>query len=112
MKTGEIGITIITAVCFLALAVAVADYNQEPPPIHIPNNEVCDDVLLRNPGGLSHRIALICYNSEIGWIEFDAQHLIDEDYARIVQPVKDSLRQVAIDRNIYDQRHDIIWNIK
>jgi hypothetical protein len=70
---------------------------------YVPANEPnCADVLLRNPGGLSHIVAWICVD-RFGVIESNTAHLTPEKYRQLIQPVKDSLWTVAIHHNLIDE---------
>ena len=121
MKTNDLGLTILIGTGFIALALAVSDISPDStndsednylPPVHIVSNEVCTDIIMRAPGGLTHHTGLICYNQEIGWIEMNVQYLSDSTYNQIVQPKKDSLRNVAQQKGMYDAGHDLNWYIR
>jgi len=121
MRSNDLSLTILTGIGFIILALAVSDITNDNapdkddrylPPIHIPVHEVCADVVMRAPGGLSHHTGLICYNQEIGWIEMNVQYLSDSTYNQIVQPKKDSLRNVAQQKGMHDAGHDLNWYIR
>ena len=128
MKTG-LYVTAMIAACFIGMAIMIdnqkhthqaaqeriqqaRDSVQLQHHLRLSMMEVCEEILIRDPGGLTHSIALICYNQESGWIEINTARLPTGDYQRMVQPVKDSLRTVAFDRGIYNELHDGLWRVR
>lgn len=61
--------------------------------------QVCDSVPLGNPGGLSFTEAMICVREDMELV-VNAGHLKDEQYNKLIQPVLDSLRTLAVEKGI------------
>lgn len=61
--------------------------------LHIPT-QLCEDVKLRHPGGMSFNLALVCVNEQFETV-MNANHLTEEKYNELIQPVLDSLHTEA-----------------
>lgn len=62
-------------------------------------DQVCEDIRLRNPGGMTYNMALVCIHEEMEVI-INADHLTRDQYNQIIQPVVDSLTVVAVEKGI------------
>lgn len=71
--------------------------------IIIPTNtEVCADTTLRAPGGMMNLIGTVCYRKDVGWIEFNTSHLLEEDYIRLISPLRVEVRDEAKKMGMYE----------
>lgn len=65
-------------------------------PIESP--EVCEDVPLRNPGGLSWRMAQVCVGSYGLYVSSEANNLLPDQRDSMIYPVADSLILIATEK--------------
>ena len=58
--------------------------------------DLCEQVVLRNPGGLDFEIGEVCYHPQIGFTKSrNISRLKADDYDKIVEPVKGFLKEKA-----------------
>lgn len=95
--------TISILIIFLMIHIAngIQPVERQSPSIDLPiieSPEVCEDVPLRNPGGLSWRIAQVCAGEYGLYISSEANSLLPNQRERQIYTVADSLILIATEK--------------
>jgi len=101
MKTILTIASILIIALMIHLANGIKPVENERPTLDFPiieSPEVCEDVPIRQPGGMSHSVALVCVGEYGDYISSEAGWLLPDDRQRLIYSVADSLIVVATER--------------